>query len=262
LLVVMGIAMGYGTMVETHLSNGAARLVVYRTWWFDGLTVLLALNLIGCTLRRAPYRPHQIFWLLTHISLLLIMAGMMVTHRFGLQGQMVIVEGETEDTFAAEELDPDALDMVMGQRYRLPFSVHAVDFQQVLYPGSGMTRLFKTHVVVTDEKVPTTMEHDVILNDPFAYKGYKISQASWIDLEDGKQATVLGVSYDPGIPYLYAGGSLLVLSMFGIFFVKPWLKKKYPPPPKQPRNDLAEKTEMTLELEQSGDKTKTVEAAT
>ncbi|MBU1637820.1 hypothetical protein KKC97_09165, partial [bacterium] len=71
-------------------------------------------------------------------------------------------------------------------------------------------------------------EHDVILNDPFAYKGYRISQSSWIDLEDGKQATVLGVSYDPGIPYLYAGGILLVVAMFGIFFAKPWLKKKYP----------------------------------
>lgn len=228
LLLVMGVAMGYGTFVETFLSNGAARIVVYRTWWFDSMIVLLALNLIGCTLRRAPYRPHQIPWLLTHVSLLLIMGGTLITSRFGVQGQMVIVEGETEDIFSAEELDRGNLETVMGQQYRLPFQVHAVDFQQVFYPGSGMTRLFKTHVIVTDDDAPAPMEHDVILNDPFAYKGYKISQASWIDLDDGRQATVLGVSYDPGIPYLYAGGILLVVAMFGIFFAKPWLKKKYP----------------------------------
>jgi cytochrome c biogenesis protein ResB len=240
--------MGYGTLVETFLSNGAARLVVYRTWWFDSLTILLALNLIGCTLRRAPYRPHQIPWLLTHVALLLIMAGSLITHRFGVQGQMVIIEGETENVFSAEELDPQQLDTILGQRYRLPFNVHAVEFSQVLYPGSGMTRLFKTHVIVTDEDLEAPVEHDVILNNPFAYKGYKISQSSWIDLEDGKQATVLGVSYDPGIPYLYVGGSLLVLSMFGIFFAKPWLKQKFPPPPNQPVRDLPEETEMTTEL--------------
>jgi cytochrome c biogenesis protein ResB len=251
ILLIMGFAMGYGTIVETFLSNGAARITVYRTWWFDALIVLLALNLIGCTLRRAPYRPHQIPWLLTHVALLLLMAGSLITHRFGVQGQMVILEGETENTFSAEELDPKKLDTVLGQRYKLPFNVHAVDFKQVLYPGSGMTRLFKTHVIVTDDELPAPVEHDVILNDPFAYKGYKISQSSWIDLEDGRQATVLGVSYDPGIPYLYVGGILLVLAMLGIFFAKPWLKKKFPVMQREQSYDLPEHTEMTAELDPS-----------
>jgi cytochrome c biogenesis protein ResB len=55
LLLLFGIAMGYGTWIETVYSNGAARFSSIRTWWFDVMTITLALNLIGCTLRRAPY---------------------------------------------------------------------------------------------------------------------------------------------------------------------------------------------------------------
>ncbi|NUO19608.1 cytochrome c biogenesis protein ResB [bacterium] len=248
LLLIFGIAMAYGTWIETVYSNGAARILIYRTWWFDVLTVLLALNLIGCTLRRAPYYPHQYPWLLTHVSLLLIMAASLITNRFGLQGQMVILEGETENRFGLEQLDFENWETTIGEERQLPFGVHCVAFEQVMYPGTGMTSLFKSHVIVDDPGNPEKIEWDVILNHPLVYKGYKISQASWIDLPDGRQATVLGVSYDPGIPYMYVGGSLLVLSMAGIIFLKPWLKRKFPPAPRGPIMPLAENTEMTQEL--------------
>jgi cytochrome c biogenesis protein ResB len=252
LLLMLGIAMGYGTWIETNLSNGAARILIYRTWWFDSLIVLLALNLIGCTLRRAPYRPHQAPWLLTHVALLLIMASTLITHRFGMQGQMVVVEGESESSFALEELDKEQLETVAGQMRPLPFGVFCESFEQILYPGTQMTKIFRSHVRVLDPKLPDLkLEHDVILNDPLRYRGYVISQASWIDLEGGRQATVLGVSYDPGIPYMYAGGILLVLSMIGIFFFKPWLKKKFPPDPVKRTYALPEETEMTEELNET-----------
>ncbi|MCL4306273.1 cytochrome c biogenesis protein ResB [bacterium] len=248
LLFLFAIAMGYGTWIETVYSNGAARILIYRTWWFDLMIVLLALNLIGCTLRRAPYSPHQYPWLLTHISLLLIMAGSLVTHRFGMQGQMVILEGETENRFGLEQLDLENWETTIGEERVLPFGVHCVNFEQVFYPGTGMTSLFKSHVIVDDPGNPERIEWDVILNHPLVYKGYKISQASWIDLPDGRQATVLGVSYDPGIPYLYIGGSLLVLSMVGIIFLKPWLKRRFPPKQRLTQRELLENTEMTEEL--------------
>ncbi len=248
LLFLFAIAMGYGTWIETVYSNGAARILIYRTWWFDLMIVLLALNLIGCTLRRAPYSPHQYPWLLTHISLLLLMAGSLITHRFGMQGQMVILEGETENRFGLEQLDLENWETTIGEERVLPFGVHCVNFEQVFYPGTGMTSLFKSHVIVDDPGNPERIEWDVILNHPLVYKGYKISQASWIDLPDGRQATVLGVSYDPGIPYLYVGGSLLVLSMVGIIFLKPWLKRRFPPKQRLTHRELLENTEMTEEL--------------
>lgn len=248
LLLLFGIAMGYGTWIETVYSNGAARILIYRTWWFDVMTITLALNLIGCTLRRAPYYAHQIPWLLTHVALLLIMAASLITNRYGMQGQMVILEGDTENRFGLEQLDFENWDTMIGEERTLPFGVHCVAFEQVMYPGTGMTSLFKSHVIVDDPGNPETVEWDVILNHPLVYKGYKISQASWIDLPDGRQATVLGVSYDPGIPFMYAGGILLVLSMTGIIFLKPWLRRKYPPKPRGDHMPLAEETEMTKEL--------------
>jgi hypothetical protein len=247
LLLALAIAMGYGTYVETVLTNGAARIIVYKTWWFDILVVVLALNLIGCTLRRAPYHVHQVFWLSTHVALLVIMAASVITHRFGMQGQMVVPEGEASSTFYIEELDRESLDMVMGEHKELPFVVHCEDFAQILYPGSAQTRIFSSDVTAWDADGDTTT-WKIMLNHPLVFHNYKISQASWQDLPDGRQATILGVSYDPGIPFMYLGGGLLVLSMAGIYFVKPWLKKKFPPKVAVRQVKLAEDTEMTAEL--------------
>lgn len=248
LLVALAGAMGYGTYVETALSNGAARILVYRTWWFDLLIGLLALNLIGCTLRRAPYKPHQAGWITTHIALLIIMAGSVITHRFGMQGQMIIPEGEQSREFHIEELDRQRLEMVNGAAAELPFELKLLRFDQVMYPGTGMTRLFHSRVQVLDPQQPDTLTYDVILNHPLVYGGYKISQASWLELPDGRQATVLGVAYDPGIPLMYIGGGLLVLGMAGIFFVKPYLKRRFPPKPVRREHPLPEQTEMTREI--------------
>ena len=248
LLVLLVGAMSYGTYVETALSNGAARILVYRTWWFDTLIALIAMNLIGCTLRRAPYKIHQAGWITTHIALLLIMAASVITHRFGFHGQMIVPEGESNNIFFAEELDREKLEMVNGEPQQLPFNVYCKSFDQILYPGISTTRMFRSQVLAWAPGSTDTVAWDVILNHPLVWGGYKISQSSWIELGQGRQATVLGVAYDPGIPFMYVGSILLVLGMIGIFFVKPYLKKKFPPKPIQRTVKLPEDTEMTAEM--------------
>ena len=249
LLVLLAAAMSYGTYVETALSNGAARILVYRTWWFDTLIALVAMNLIGCTLRRAPYKAHQAGWITTHIALLIIMAGSVITHRFGVHGQMVVPEGEANNVYFLEELDRENLEMINGEPRTLPFSVHAIAFDQILYPGISTTRMFRTQALAWEPGERDTVKWDIVLNHPLVMKGYKVSQSSWIELGGGRQATVLGVAYDPGIPLMYIGSILLVVGMIGIFFVKPYLKKKFPPKPVQRVVKLAEHTEMTAELD-------------
>jgi cytochrome c biogenesis protein ResB len=249
LLVLMGGAMAYGTYVETALSNGAARIIVYRTWWFDALIGLTALNLIGCTLRRAPYKPHQAGWITTHIALLVLMAGSVITHRFGMQGQMAVPEGEASNVFYLETLDREQLETVNGEPRTLPFMVYCKSFDQILYPGISETRMFRSKVLAWEPGSTDTVAHDVILNHPLVMDGFKVSQSSWVDLADGRQATILGVAYDPGIPFMYAGSLLLVLGMIGIFFLKPYLKKKFPPQPVHRVVVLAENTEMTAEMD-------------
>ncbi len=249
LLVALGAAMAYGTYVETLLSNGAARIIVYRTWWFDVLIGLTALNLIGCTLRRAPYKPHQAGWITTHIALLILMAGSVVTHRFGMQGQMAVPEGEASNVFYLETLDREKLEMVNGEPRQLPFMVYCKSFEQILYPGISTTRMFRSKVLAWEPGKRDTVAHDVVLNHPLVMDGFKVSQSSWIEMDDGRQATILGVAYDPGIPFMYAGSILLVVGMIGIFFVKPYLKTKFPPKAVQRAVVLAENTEMTAELD-------------
>ncbi|HEY3296956.1 MAG TPA: cytochrome c biogenesis protein ResB [bacterium] len=235
LLVLLAIVMSVGTYVETAYSNGAARVLVYRTWWFDGLVALLALNLIGCTLRRAPYKPHQAGWITTHIALLLIMAASVITHRFGLHGQMMIPEGDAANVYALEQIDRKTLEIVNGETRQLPFSLQLKKFDQLKYPGTEMTRMFRSRVDVWDPARTDTVHYDIVLNHPLVYDGYKISQASFVDLPDGRRATVLGIATDPGIILMYFGGGLLVLGMAGIFYLKPYLKRRFPPNAARPQ---------------------------
>ena len=261
LLILLVGAMSYGAYVETMLSNGAARILIYRTWWFDALIGLLAMNLIGCTLRRAPYKAHQAGWITTHIALLILMAGSVVTHRFGFHGQMIVREGEANNVFFLEQLDREQLEMINGDPRQLPFMVYCQSFDQILYPGISTTRIFRSHVFAWEPGSQDTVTHDVILNHPLVMGGYTISQSSWIDLENGRQATVLGVAYDPGIPFMYVGSILLVVGMIGIFFLKPYLKKKFPPKSFQRVLVLPENTEMTAELDAKKSQVTTAEVS-
>jgi cytochrome c biogenesis protein ResB len=162
---------------------------------------------------------------------------------------MVVPEGEANNVYYLEELNRETLETVNGEPRLLPFSVYAISFEQILYPGISTTRMFRTQSLAWEPGSADTVRHDIVLNHPLVMSGYKISQSSWIELGGGKQATVLGVAYDPGIPLMYVGSILLVVGMIGIFFVKPYLKQKFPPKPVQRVVMLAEHTEMTAELE-------------
>jgi cytochrome c biogenesis protein ResB len=238
LLVFLAAAMAYGTFVETSESNAAARILVYRAWWFDTLIFLLALNLIGCTLRRAPYRIHQIGWLTTHVALLILMTGSVVTHRFGVQGQIILPEGETTASYNLEQVDLATRRTIYVEPLALPFRLYCKRFAQVMYPGSGTTAMFRSDVGVIEPTRSDTQAFRIVLNHPLVYAGYKINQDAFTTFSDGRIATVLGVSYDPGMPFMIVGGMLLVLGMAGIFFLKPYLKRKFPPPPKAQKAKL------------------------
>ncbi len=131
LLIVIGLAMVFGTTYESSVGARVAQVDVYHSIWFDFLLGLLAINLIACTLERYPFKLHQIVWLFTHIGVLVILAGAVISRNWGIEGQMAVAEGQSSNSIdlISHQLEvtyPDGVNGILPLRLEsLPRSENA-----------------------------------------------------------------------------------------------------------------------------------------
>jgi cytochrome c biogenesis protein ResB len=67
-------------------------------------------------------------------------------------------------------------------------------------------------------------ERVVEVNRPFQYKGYTFYQSGYNP--DDLSYTSLQVAKDPGVPVVYAGFSLMIVGLFIVFYLNPWLEAR------------------------------------
>ena len=83
-----------GTIVESRTgSHLLAAQLTYEHPLFQLLLSLFFINILFSALRRWPFKPKHLPFLITHCGLLMILAGTMIKNRYGLQGQMMLWEG-------------------------------------------------------------------------------------------------------------------------------------------------------------------------
>lgn len=99
LLLLLLVAMACATLYESEFSAQRALAVFYQSWWFLGLLGLLAVNVTASLLLRLPFTRHQIGFILTHVGILITLAGALVTQTWGINGQLGIRERETSSKF-------------------------------------------------------------------------------------------------------------------------------------------------------------------
>ncbi len=94
LVVLCATVLAWGTIVESQNGAAVARFGIYGAWWFVLLNVLLALNVLAATVIRFPWKRRQSGFLLTHLGILVLLAGALVTFLGGVDSQLEIFEGE------------------------------------------------------------------------------------------------------------------------------------------------------------------------
>jgi hypothetical protein len=97
LLTVLGAVCVVGTVYESNYTADLAKRLVYRTSWFDFLLAAIFVNVVFATLSRYPWKFQQSGWLLTHLGVLTIIVGSVLTHRYGVEGNMMLFEGQSSD---------------------------------------------------------------------------------------------------------------------------------------------------------------------
>ncbi|MDT0644474.1 cytochrome c biogenesis protein CcsA [Zunongwangia sp. F363] len=103
LFIVFAIAMALGTFIETWYSIETARVLIYNTWWFEGIMLFLLVNFIGNIPRYHLLKKEKWSTLLLHLSFIFILIGAFITRYISYEGIMPIREGETTNKFLTHE---------------------------------------------------------------------------------------------------------------------------------------------------------------
>jgi len=104
LFILFATAMAVATFVENDFGTPTARTLIYNSFWFELLMILLAANLIGNIIRFKMYQKKKWPIFLFHIAFLLILIGAGITRYISFEGMMPIREGETTDTFLSDKV--------------------------------------------------------------------------------------------------------------------------------------------------------------
>ncbi|UCE58680.1 MAG: cytochrome c biogenesis protein ResB [Phycisphaerales bacterium] len=99
LLVLLLVAMGGATVFESMRGRDDALRLFYKSSWFELLLVLFGVNVLAALTVRYPYTKRRIGFAVTHISILVVLLGALVTELFAVRGQIVLADGETTDSF-------------------------------------------------------------------------------------------------------------------------------------------------------------------
>jgi cytochrome c biogenesis protein len=163
-----------------YILKGFGLLNMYHSWWFMGVLILLAINLIACSLKRLPSVWRQVRktrsnyarlgTYLTHLSILLILVGGLIGAQWGFKGYVEIREGETVEGFVLNSPQ---------QKVRpLGFQVRCDAFRVDFYPDGSPREFLSTLTFLDKGKV--VIDHAPLrVNHPLSYRGLSFYQSSY-----------------------------------------------------------------------------------
>jgi hypothetical protein len=104
LLALFAAVLAIGTVIESNYNSTIAQDAVYRAWWFKLLLFLLGVNIFFAAAKKWPWKKYQTGFLITHIGLLILVTGGMVTSFSNTDGQMNLIDTSDESIQADNSL--------------------------------------------------------------------------------------------------------------------------------------------------------------
>jgi cytochrome c-type biogenesis protein CcsB len=95
--------MAIATFVESSYGTEAAQAVIYKSFWFSLVLLLLAINLVANFIRHKLYTRKRIALGLFHISFIIILIGAGITRFISFEGIMHIREGQSSNFILSSE---------------------------------------------------------------------------------------------------------------------------------------------------------------
>ena len=114
-LLSLAAVLAVGTFYESLYDTETAKHYVYGTLWFALLLGLLGTNVFFAALSRWPWKRHHIGFLVTHLGIITLLIGSLLTLVKGYEGQIVLAEGEIGKKLTLKEAQLFFYDPVLGK---------------------------------------------------------------------------------------------------------------------------------------------------
>ncbi|HCU25916.1 MAG TPA: hypothetical protein DF383_12940 [Deltaproteobacteria bacterium] len=114
-LLSLAVVLAVGTFYESLYDAETARYYVYGTYWFAALLCLLGLNVLFAAFSRWPWKRHHIGFLVTHLGIITLLVGSLITLVKGYEGQLILTEGESGKRITMQEAQLFLYDVSAGK---------------------------------------------------------------------------------------------------------------------------------------------------
>lgn len=95
LILILSVVMAWATFLGMQFGDDASAWCVYHAGWFLLLCGLLGLSVLVSALLRWPWKKYQTGFLVTHLGILVLLAGCWIDFRFSQSAFLTVAEGET-----------------------------------------------------------------------------------------------------------------------------------------------------------------------
>ena len=103
LLVTLAAILATATFYESLYDTKTAQYLVYRSPLFALFLTFLGINLTCSALMRYPWKKSQTGFVITHLGIIIVLLGSLVTMFKGVDGSVALEEGETSERIMIDE---------------------------------------------------------------------------------------------------------------------------------------------------------------
>ncbi len=204
--IFLPVIMAFATFYEKSYGTTSAIQNIYGTNWFIVCWGILSVFGLLHLIYRKIYKKTLVF--LLHISLILILAGALITH-FSSQNGIVHLRDNASTHYFYDDNE---------QEMPLPFDLTLINFGIDYYPGTESPADYRSLVKISDRKNKKSFEANISMNNILKHQGYRFYQSSF---DEDMKGSILSVSRDIyGIPVTYAGYFMLFIVMISILLNK------------------------------------------
>lgn len=131
IIAVFAITLVYGTFQESYHGADYANRLVYKSWWFMGIQLLMFMSILVATVVRLPLRKPLYGFYTIHLGLLTLFIGSFVTYTVGIDGSVELLPNTPSKKIVINEyfLKIGLLDKQKAVRFPLPYTYKQVPMQ-------------------------------------------------------------------------------------------------------------------------------------